>query len=224
MKDCKPVSEIDKDDASPLGDIIEGIIRDDYCKSKGGCQAFPAGQDFFDDRTFGNQQLFIAFLKSNNPQLAQSELLVLLAQQKEMFQVPDICIHQPPRFEIYEIKPTSPKGLREGIAKLSRVGAFCDSYGLPYVPGTRYKPDKTIQLETVPTPMMDIEVSIHVFWKQPGLILYEICTELVLKQPQPIGDPVNNNWWVPALVVLAIIVAAGVTGPVMPWKPVPAPG
>jgi Putative peptidoglycan binding domain len=141
-EECKPASEIiGREFASSFGDKIEDFIRKDYCLSKGGCRLFPtSNQDFSDNRIFGNQLQFIAYLKANNPQVDEIALSIQ-ASIPDAIKVPDLVTHQPGRFEFYEIKPNSQDGRSKGQGKVFATIALCGINKLPYLPGLIYNPN-----------------------------------------------------------------------------------
>jgi hypothetical protein len=220
VKECKPASEIDPKNASAAGDAVETDVRIAYCASKGGCAVFPLGgmQDFVDFREFGNIEKFVAFLKANNPSIDETAIAIQFRMSKSGLKIPDLMTHQPPdRFEFYEIKPTSDVGKREGRKKILALTAFCPLNNLPYVAGVRFKPDFSRVLFVQNVGFSIVEVSLHVFWDSPGLIFWEICTEVRQREP----DPLFLRVLLPMIVALALLV---LLNPFKPFPPIPVPG
>src|SRR5262245_53558253 len=116
-KSCFAPSEVvSSGDASAFGLIAEQFVGRDYLQRVGRSAFFPASTIDFQDISsgFGNVTLLISFLKTNNPHLTASKLLVMSAEFA-LVKVPDLMTHDPPRrTEFYEIKPNSPDGRFEG--------------------------------------------------------------------------------------------------------------
>ncbi len=164
--------------ASSFGAVAEYIIDSDYLTQVGRSTVFPVSTKDFIDFThgFGNTPLVIAFLKTNNPRLSVSQLVVLSAGG--LLKIADIITHDPPfRTEFYEIKPNSLDGALAGRTKVASIGALMSRFLLPYLPGTQYAPDKQIKIFSGNPLGSRLELFFHFKWIQPGLIVYEICAE-----------------------------------------------
>jgi hypothetical protein len=218
LPNCKPVSEVvlDNQVASAMGDTFEGIIRADYCKSKGGCQFFPllGEQDFADNRKgLPTVTVFLAFLKANNDSLD----LHSIGQPSA---VPDLMTDSAGRREFYEIKPNSQSGIAAGRLKIGTVTDFLASNNLIYLPGTLYKPDVTKIIYKESAGFIQYEVSVHWFALEDGLIVYEICTVARFKVPSLNPKVVDAIEKALALAIVALLI---VLSPEIPRVPVPVP-
>lgn len=178
--------------ASFFGKIAETTISRHYLRHRGKPAFFPLSTTDFEDITAGwrNVELYLAFLKMNNPKLSVSQLLdmrkSLRSEKGSLTKIPDIMTHDGELREFYEIKPNNPDGVTKGVDKIANIKAFLDFFGLrSYGAGIGWKPDTKILLfeghlpELLPT--MSIPVKIKVFfhfkWLVPGLVVYEICVE-----------------------------------------------
>jgi hypothetical protein len=182
-EDCKPPSEIDRPGASELGDRIEEIIRGDYCEKKGGCILWPfeGRQDFVDIRELGNKGLFLNYIKANNPHVDLDALERQFRVPKAENRIPDLITHQAGRHEFYEIKPDSDSSVRAGQGKVFFMESFCETNKLPYVPGIQYKGGSQV-LSVDSLGIMQFTVRLRWELRQPGLIVYNICTERKKKE------------------------------------------
>lgn len=165
--------------ASDFGRVAEAIISAIYIKDAGrpGFFPIPPGVDFMDIGVgFGNTALYIAYLKVNHPRLSPSQLAKLSSDG--LLKIPDIATFMPPAAgEFYEIKPNSGSGRIAGDEKVAFVHALFQSCGLAYVPGTKWKPDKRVNLFDGKLLGIEVRVSFHFFMLSPGLIVYEVCAE-----------------------------------------------
>src|SRR5205807_492042 len=103
-------------------------------------------KDFFDiSHGFGNTSLYASFLRSDHPTLSPSQILHM--SENKLVKIPDLMTFDPGRrTEFYEIKPNSATGRTAGEVKIANVHALCQSFGLPYVPGTQWNPDTKVTL------------------------------------------------------------------------------
>lgn len=165
--------------ASDFGRVAETIISALYLKDnkRPGFFPLPPGLDFMDIGTgFGNTVLYIAYLKANHSKLSPSQLAKLSSDG--LLKIPDIASLQPPGGgEFYEIKPNSDSGKLAGMEKVAFVDALYTSCGLPYVPGTKWKPDKRITVFDGKLLGIEVKVFFHFFLLSPGLVVYEVCAE-----------------------------------------------
>ena len=178
MRKCfEPGELMGRSEVSLFGGIAEKIIQADYLRNVKRVGAFPASQkEFFDiHRGFSNTNLYKGFLKGCHPRLSTSELLTLAAKQTN---VPDIMTHDPPRrTEFYEVKPSSPTGLSDGIDKIATIDALIHYYNLPYVPGRQYSPDKRIEFFSGQALGFNVRLLLEFKRVLPGLIVYRICVD-----------------------------------------------
>jgi hypothetical protein len=178
MPCIEPSLVLTTDAARQMGLIAEALIANEYRKDVGRLFfPLPPAKDFFDiTHGFGNRSLYAAFLGAHHPGLSQSQLAQMAADK--LVKIPDLMTFDPPRrTEFYEIKPNSDSGRRKGETKVAFVHALCQSMGLPYVPGTQWRPDVRINLFTGRLLGLQVEVNFHFFLRQPGLLVYEICVE-----------------------------------------------
>jgi hypothetical protein len=88
---------------------------------------------------------------------------------------PDIASHRPPP-EFYEVKPFTPAGVRDGLAKLTLFSVSYPVFGFPYVAGVTYNPTREMPLGIVIGDAGEnMEVFLEVHRPIPGLIVYRIC-------------------------------------------------
>lgn len=158
--------------ASQFGSFAEKAIIDlNYC-SVMGCAPFAT--DYFDNPVASS---YVAFIVAHNPRLNNPKDIATLAIVSLIgLNRPDILTDNGVRKEYYEIKPNSPTGLADGIAKLFSVGAFMGLWSLPYVPGTAYVPAPPMILiasgKIGPWPL---EVYLRISRVSPGLVIYDVC-------------------------------------------------
>ncbi|MBE8515973.1 hypothetical protein ILP97_00245 [Amycolatopsis sp. H6(2020)] len=173
-----------------IAEVVEMLIRRDYCRSKGGCDEFlsPGSRqtDFFDiGMGFSRCRQLAAFLRMHNPSLDTT----LIATQCELkkdggksFPVPDIITHEPPETtEFYEIKPNSTAGIRAGVDKIRWFTIICDDNLLPYTAGRNYDPDKRITLYGGRFSGSPVRITLHFKRDRPGLLVYEFCADVSRK-------------------------------------------
>jgi hypothetical protein len=191
--------------AGQLGLVAEAIIARKYLSDVGRLAYFPAppGMDFLDITAgFGNTSLYAAFLVAKHPRLTAGQIVDL--SNNGLVKIPDLVTSAPPSTtEFYEIKPNSPSGLAAGSTKIANVHALYQSKGLPYTPGTKWKPDTRVNLFSGSLLGLEVEVNFHFFRVQPGLIAYEVCAEGRTK-------PLTNAEIaaIVAIVLLALLAAA----------------
>lgn len=170
-----------------IGEIVEIVIRRDYCRSKGGCQEFLAPgstqTDFFDvGAGFSRCRLMVAYLGLHNPGIDTTLIATQCEQKKDSgkaYPVPDIITHEPPeRTEFYEIKPNSDDGKAAGRDKIAWFTIICDQELMPYTAGTQYAPDKKITLYGGRYVGNPVRISLHFTLQQPGLLVYDFCVDV----------------------------------------------
>lgn len=165
--------------AKDFGAIAEGLVAKSYLSDVGRPAFFPVPPaiDFMDiSHGFGNRSLYAAFLVSKHKGLSTTQLTHL--SDNALVKIPDLATCAPPlRTEFYEVKPNSSSGVAKGDAKIAHVHALYQSLGLPYVPGTQWRPDTKIRLFSGSLMGVEVDVYFHFFRLQPGLIVYEVCVE-----------------------------------------------
>ncbi|GAA3383901.1 peptidoglycan-binding domain-containing protein [Cryptosporangium minutisporangium] len=152
--------------ASFVGRFVEPKIEQDYCKQTGPCTA----DDFFD--TVNSPTPYTDFLRAHNPTISPAVVTAVGSRSR-----PDIISHRPGATPMwYEIKPLSPGGVRDGLAKGIALKQIYKDNGFPYKPGTTYRPSSEIELGHFLTPQgEDIEVFLEVRRLLPGLLFYRLC-------------------------------------------------
>lgn len=197
--------------AGLFGSIAEKTIGLFYLRDRGKSTFYPLNDQDFADFTAGwaNVTLYTTFLSDHNPQVDPGKLLEMRRklggdESGSLFKVPDLVTDAGTTRQFYEIKPNSPTGLIAGDEKIGNVAAFNAFFGLPYVPGMAWNPDRRILLYDGVIEAVEIEVRVffHFFRIQPGLIVYELCVEAGLA----VADIV-------AKIIVATIVLAVVFGP-----------
>lgn len=136
----------------------------DYCKLQTPC----IGDDFFDRRN--TPEDYTNFLRNHNPQVPEDKIVSTGSSVR-----PDILRHRNDQPEWYEIKPLSPTGLRDWLAKATILRI---NYGgvFPYKQGKIYTPSSEISFGTFITDVGEnLELFIEPRRPVPGMILYRIC-------------------------------------------------
>ncbi|WP_405016771.1 hypothetical protein OHV05_06415 [Kitasatospora sp. NBC_00070] len=153
--------------ASFVGRFVEPHINADFCARNGPCSPV---DDFFD--TLNSPAPYTAFLLAHNPAVPPAVVAQIGASVR-----PDILSHRPGRpAEWYEIKPLSPSGVTEGIAKGVKLRSNYENNGFPYRPGKTYTPSPTIPLMRFITPEGEhLELVIEARRLLPGLLFYRLC-------------------------------------------------
>src|SRR5215472_15037090 len=96
-----------------FGHPAAGTIGNHYLRTRNKKFFFPLSTTDFEDFTAGwrNIELYLTFLKLNNPRLSASQLLdmrkSLGAEKGSLLKVPDLMTHDGDLREFYEIKPNS---------------------------------------------------------------------------------------------------------------------
>lgn len=234
MEPCFPPGAIVLDPVlrSAIGEVVETVVKDAYCASKGGCREFlraPGGPqtDFFDVAMgFHRCRHLAAYLKIHNPHVNEVAVATECESKKLglfTFPVPDIITHEPPdRLEFYEIKPNSAHGRRAADEKIDWFLAISSRhvFDLPYAPGEKFTPDLRILVWDGTWFGSPAKVRLHVFRDKKARILYEFCIEASL-------DTLGEMLWKQLLkaVVLALIIIILRTPKPAPTPPpeLPAP-
>lgn len=199
---------------SAIGEVVEIVIKDAYCKSKGGCHEFlkaPGGQqtDFFDVAMgFSRCRHLAAYVKMHNPHVDPIALGAECESKKLgifKFPIPDIITHEPPgRLEFYEIKPNSDSGRADADMKIDWFLTISSAniFNLPYQAGELFTPDTRVLVWDGTWFGSPAKVHLHFFRDKKARILYEFCIEANL-------NTLAEMLWKQLLkaVVLALIVA-----------------
>ncbi|WP_162688479.1 MULTISPECIES: peptidoglycan-binding domain-containing protein [unclassified Streptomyces] len=193
--------------AAKVGTVVEWVVRQEYCFSKGGCNPYQrggTGTDFFDERSDTTRCRFLASFLATRQQLdpADEGFISGSCEQRkkpvdssddenERFAVPDIITHEPDvRMEFYEIKPNSAEGREAARAKVETFLSLVDFLAVDrpdfkkYEKGTRFNPDRTITFyQRNYLGIVPCKASLHYRRAtEPeiaeGVIVYEICAEV----------------------------------------------
>lgn len=193
--------------AAKVGTVVEWVVRQEYCFTKGGCNPYQrggTGTDFFDERSDTTRCRFLASFLAARQELnpadegfisgaceARKKPVDPSDDENERFAVPDIITHEPDaRMEFYEIKPNSIEGREAARAKVETFLSLVDFLAVDrpdfkkYRKGTLFDPDRTITfyrrdyLGIVPC-----KASLHYRRATEaeiaqGVIVYEICVEV----------------------------------------------
>jgi hypothetical protein len=199
-----------------MGELAERLIELDYKTQRPGT--------IFVDHYFDNPitSSYIAFLAVHNASLRNaiklSELAILSSLPGGGISRPDILTDKANVQELYEIKPDSSEGLKEGRAKLFAIGAFMGLFGLPYTNGVTFVPTVSTLLASgkFPTISGSVPFKLHLSVRRtiPGLLQYQVCVETDFAA---IGATVLG-------IIAAIIAAILLRGAKLPsGSPLPAP-
>ncbi|MER5865185.1 hypothetical protein [Kitasatospora sp. NPDC002040] len=153
--------------ASFVGRFVEPRITADFCTRTGPCSPV---DDFFD--LANSPTPYTDFLRTHNPAVPAAVISQVGASVR-----PDILSQRPGRAaEWYEIKPLSPSGVTDGIAKGVKLRSNYEGNGFPYRPGKTYTPSPTIPLHQFLTPEGEnLELVIEARRLLPGLLFYRLC-------------------------------------------------
>jgi hypothetical protein len=145
--------------------LAEPLIFADFCKING-----PCGPNVFFDIS-PSFKPYEAFLLANNggrPGLSKVSKMTR----------PDIVSHRPPDFDWYEIKPMSLSGLREAVDQLVIILGINLAFRLPYRPGSRYNPTRSIRIGQLATPTgQPLTIYLEVERTTKGLVFWTMCIE-----------------------------------------------
>lgn len=161
---CFPLGPVFEQIASTMGKLVEPKIEADYCKLQPPC----TGDDFFDRRNTSED--YTNFLRDYNPSISEDKILSTGSSVR-----PDILRHRNDQPEWHEIKPLSPTGLRDWLAKATILRI---NYGgvFPYKQGKIYTPSSEISFGPFITDVGEnLELFIEPRRPVPGMILYRIC-------------------------------------------------
>ncbi|MGW0778337.1 peptidoglycan-binding domain-containing protein [Streptomyces sp. NPDC002835] len=218
--------------AAKVGLVVEWVVRQDYCFSKGGCNPYQrggTGTDFFDEASDTTRCRFLAsFLATRNPTLDEGFISHSCEVRKkpvdsgddenERFAVPDIITHEPGvRMEFYEIKPNSDSGRAAGREKIETFLSLMDFISVNDPNFTRYEkgkifdPDRTITFyQRNYLGIIPCKASLH--YKRAtepeiaqGLIVYEICVEVDGELLETLAKAIIVSAVIAALAALAAI-------------------
>lgn len=145
--------------------LAEPLIFADFCKING-----PCGPKVFFDSSESSKP-YEAFLLANNGGRTG------LSKVSRMTR-PDIISHRPPDFDWYEVKPMSLSGLEEAVEKLVKILRNYLVFRLPYRPGRRYNPTRSIRIGQLSTPTgQPLTIYLEVERTLKGLIFWTMCIE-----------------------------------------------
>jgi hypothetical protein len=214
---CVAPSEIiDSTNAASFGLLAEDFIARRYLAHVKRANFFPLNPNDMRDINYGvsNVAMFIAFVKSHNPGLSVTQMVVL-SQTAGLVRVPDLMTDDALRKEFYEIKPNSIDGRFAGFAKVAALDALFASNGLPYRPGTTWNPNERHRVFAGSLFGRSIRADFHFFRLANGLIVYEICID---------GDLIEDLAKLLLIVgaIIIIILGRGVLNRLPPGS-VPAP-
>jgi hypothetical protein len=169
---CFPPSAVtDPQFASGFGTLAERLIENDYCDTLSCAPATTYVDNF-------NPTAYLNFMRAHNPSLTSALGIAALAVASTTgISRPDIMCDDGSRKDYYEIKPLSPSGATEGLAKLASIALFMSTLGLPYVPGVTYTPSKDIPILSGMVVGEPISVALNVQRFVPGLVTYSLCLE-----------------------------------------------
>ncbi|MEV8585697.1 hypothetical protein [Streptomyces sp. NPDC051180] len=227
--------------AAKVGLVVEWIVRQEYCFSKGGCNPYQrggSGTDFFDEMSDTTRCRFLAsFLATRQPSVNEGSISADCEARKkpvdadddenERFAVPDIITHEPGRMEFYEIKPNSFFGREAGRAKIETFLSLMDFLAATdplfekYEKGKIFDPDRTITFyQRNYLGIVPCRVSLHYRRAtEPeidrGLIVYEICVEVDGELLEAFAKAIIVSAIIAALAALAAIAAAVLGGGVL---------
>jgi len=182
------------------GRIAEWFVRQEYCSDRGGCDEFAlggTGVDFFDENFAGSGttrcRFMSGYLVAHHPTLDGNSISGNCEVQKkpvdpsddenERFAIPDIITDLPgTRTEFYEVKPNSATGLAAGRQKINTFLSLVDFLKVTdssvgnLAKGTQFSPDTSITFYSrLYLGIIPVEVQLHYFREEDGLIVYEIC-------------------------------------------------
>ena len=162
---CLPLSPlVGSQVASLLGRLVEPKFQKDYNKLQG----ISPGNDFFD--LANGPKDYTDFLRAHNPTVPEATIASTGGSVR-----PDILRHRGDQPEWYEIKPLSPTGVRDWLAKAIKL-RYNYSGSFPYAAGRLYTPSREIELGRFWTPEGEhLQVFIEPRRPALGMILYRIC-------------------------------------------------
>jgi hypothetical protein len=144
--------------------VAEPLIFIDYCRKQGPCDV-----DIWMDQEASHMN-YRQFLQAHNPGLRRIRQLSYLRR-------PDILRHKA-ETELYEIKAESEFGILTGGEQLFEIMTLYRAVGLPYVPGTRYRPTRSIPVvNLIGTGGEKLNVILEVLRPAPGFIVWSFCLE-----------------------------------------------
>jgi hypothetical protein len=182
------------------GRIVEWVVRREYCSDRNPCDEFQlggSGVDFFDENFAGSGttrcRFLSGYLVAHHPTLDESFISSSCEVKKkpvdpsddenERFAIPDVITDLPGvRTEFYEVKPNSVTGVAAGRLKVATFLSLVDFLKQtdPTVgtlaKGIQFKPDRSITFYSrLYLGFIPVEVQLHYFRLEDGLIVYEIC-------------------------------------------------
>lgn len=224
-----------------IGQVVEWVVRQEYCFNRNGCDEFQrggTGVDFFDDNVIGSGTTrcrFLAeYLAARHPALDAKPIWNDCEVQKipvdrddpddfpnDRFAIPDIITDLPGvRSEFYEVKANSTSGVAAGRLKLSTFLSMIDflKHTDPdignLVKGRQFRPDRTFVIyQRAYLGILPVEVQLHYFLKENGLIVYEFCVTAETELAEAFAKAVIIS----ALLVLMALLASRALGRSIPF-------
>lgn len=213
-----------------IGRAVEWVVRQEYCFDRGGCDEFQlggAGVDFFDENFAGSGttrcRFLSGYLVAHHPALDGGFITNSCEIQKqpvdpgddenERFAIPDIITDLPGvRTEFYEVKPNSGTGRDSGRQKITTFLSLVDFLKVtdPTIAnlalGTQFSPDRSITIYSKAyLGIIPVQVQIHYFRPEAGLIVYEICVTAQTELLEALVKAVILT----ALIALAVLIWKG---------------
>jgi len=212
-----------------IGEMAEGVIGTDYLRNEVKHPAWapqPPALDFHDaNKGFASKSQYLAFIFNHNPNVDRTEAERILQRaipgpDGQILCIPDFMSQASPQQErFYEVKPDSPEGTREADKKIAFVDAFMQSLGLPYRPGTSWKPDKQFPFFTGIVFLTLVTISFHYERHKTiqGVVVYHFCIETKSLLP------LRLLLFILALIVIVILFPEIPFPSPVPVLPIPAP-
>ncbi|MEV7567324.1 peptidoglycan-binding domain-containing protein [Streptomyces tanashiensis] len=218
--------------AAKVGNVVEWVVRLEYCFDTGGCNPYQrggTGTDFFDERSDTTRCRFLASFLAVRQQLDPADEGFISGScearkkpvdpgddENERFAVPDIITHEPGvRMEFYEIKPNSIEGREAARAKVETFLSLVDFLAVDrpnfqkYEKGTQFSPDRTITFyQRNYLGIVPCRVSLHYRRAtepeiSEGVIVYEICVEVDGELAEALAKAILVSAIIAALAALA---------------------
>jgi hypothetical protein len=213
-----------------VGRAVEWVVRQDYCRDRGGCKEFILGgngTDFFDEN-FANSgtsrcRFLAEYIVTHHSTLNRDFIAGSCEIQKrpvdegddenERFAIPDIITDEPGfRTEFYEVKPNSYQGREAGRKKIETFLSLLDFLKVTdpsigrIAKGVQYSPDRYLLIyQTFYLGIIPCEVRLHYFLREDALIVYEFCVRVDGELLEALATAIV----VSALIVLCYLIFRG---------------